>query len=244
MFPTPIYSLEKTLNSPYFFVHPAKPQPNTNPNPTMSQQGPPPVADTPTTTTTITTPDLPPTIITLPTIHLRPIHPSDAPALQRVANSPAVSKYMTYAFPAPYTLQDAQNWIAFASVFKIDNVIPSLAIIDSATGEFLGGMGVKPPRGDVEAHVLEVAYWLGEGSWGKGVATQALRAYVGWLFETFPKVERLEAVVFEGNGGSVKVLERVGFVLEGRRRKAAVKHGVVMDVLIFGLLKEEWEVLN
>ncbi len=105
-------------------------------------------------------------------------------------------------------------------------------------------MGIKPPRGDVVAHVLEVAYWVGEGSWGKGVATQALRAYVGWLFETFPKVTRLEGMVFEGNVGSVRVLERVGFVLEGTRRKAAVKNGVVMDVLHFGLLKEEWGVLN
>ena len=188
---------------------------------------------------------LPPPTITLPNCILRPIHPSDVAALQRAADSPTVARFMSYRFPSPYTLQDAQQWIGFALAFKAPGteVLPSLAICDAQTNTFLGGIGIKT-RGDVEDHMYEVGYWLGEASWGKGIATAALRAYSRWLFETFPDVNRLEGMVFEGNEASSKVMRKAGYVYEGTRRKAAVKNGVVMDILVYGLLREECELLN
>jgi RimJ/RimL family protein N-acetyltransferase len=40
------------------------------------------------------------------------------------------------------------------------------------------------------------------------------------------------------------VLTRAGFVLEGTRRKAGVKHGVVFDISMYGLLREECSLLG
>lgn len=206
---------------------------------------PPPPSASPSSNITTTPADLPPPIITLPNCILRLIHPSDAPAIQRAADSPAVAKYMSYRFANPYTLEHAQQWVGFATAFKAPgtDILPSFAICDPATNTVLGGIGIKA-RDDVESNMYEVGYWIGEASWGKGIMTAALRAYVKWVFETFPAINRLEGVVFEGNEASVKVLKNAGFVYEGTRRKAAVKHGVVMDILVYGLLREECSLLN
>jgi hypothetical protein len=172
--------------------------------------------------------------------------------MARAANSPAVAKYMTYRFANPYTLEDAHRWIAFASAFKVPttkpdgttvDVLPSMVICDPATDTCLGGIGIKT-KDDIEAKGVEVGYWLGEESWGKGIMSEVLPAYVKWLFKTFPEVIRVEAGVFEGNDASVRLLKKAGFVYEGTRRKAGVKHGRVFDIMLFSLLREEWGLLN
>ncbi|KAL2023228.1 hypothetical protein VTK56DRAFT_3351 [Thermocarpiscus australiensis] len=196
------------------------------------------------------TPTLPPPILTLPKCLIRPHHPSDAPALQRAGDSPNVARYMSTRFPQPYTLSDAHAWIDFATKTTVapadrggnnnnNNTLLCYAICDPETNTVQGGIGLKT-RDDVEAHTLEVGYWLGEDRWGRGTMTEALQAFVGWTFERFPAVRRLEAGVFGGNEASARVLAKAGFVLEGRRRKAAEKNGEVFDILVFGLLREEW----
>jgi len=56
----------------------------------------------------------------------------------------------------------------------------------------------------------EVGYWLGREFWGKGIATQALAAYVR-LVKTRP----LFAHVARHNVGSRRVLEKCGFTVIG-----------------------------
>jgi RimJ/RimL family protein N-acetyltransferase len=56
----------------------------------------------------------------------------------------------------------------------------------------------------------EIGYWIGRAFWGKGIATSALRSFLG------VDVERpLFAWVARHNAGSVRVLEKVGFVHAG-----------------------------
>ncbi|KAK4240972.1 acyl-CoA N-acyltransferase [Achaetomium macrosporum] len=183
---------------------------------------------------------VPPPIITTPKCIIRLHHPSDIAAMQRAADSPAVAKYMSYRFASPYTLEDAQRWLGFAMNFKAPgtDILTSYAICDPVINTYLGGIGVKT-REDIEENTFEVGYWIGEASWGKGIMTEALRAYAKWVFRTFPNVIRLEGNTFGANEASAKVLRNAGFVYEGTRRKAAVKHGVVYDVLMFSLLREE-----
>jgi RimJ/RimL family protein N-acetyltransferase len=60
-------------------------------------------------------------------------------------------------------------------------------------------------RGDVR----EVGYWLGREYWGKGIATKALS-----LFLNLEKRRPLYAGVVRHNAGSLRVLEKCGFVAE------------------------------
>ncbi|KAJ9139083.1 hypothetical protein NKR23_g8069 [Pleurostoma richardsiae] len=204
--------------------------------------------------------EIPAPILTTPRLLIRPYHPSDAAPSQRAADSPAITQYMTNAFPSPYTLADANAWIAIASTPTVPPASPSspamllqFAILvydddgstsaDGSSGgsraaTFAGGIGLKP-HADVEARTMEVGYWIAEAYWGRGLATEAVAAFARWSFGAVPGLGRLEAGVFEGNEASARVLRKAGFVCEGARRKTAEKKGRVFDIGVWGLLKEE-----
>ena len=57
----------------------------------------------------------------------------------------------------------------------------------------------------------EVGYWIGREYWGKGIATQALFQFLRHATE-----RPLYAVVAKHNLGSLRVLEKCGFVIEGK----------------------------
>lgn len=54
----------------------------------------------------------------------------------------------------------------------------------------------------------EVGYWLGREFWGKGIATEALRQFLGQL-----KMRPLYAHIAKQNVASQRVLEKCGFVI-------------------------------
>ena len=57
-------------------------------------------------------------------------------------------------------------------------------------------------------------------------------------FERFD-LERLQAGVFETNPASARVLEKAGYVREGRLRRAVVKDGRVLDLLMYARIRGE-----
>ena len=59
--------------------------------------------------------------------------------------------------------------------------------------------------------------------------------------EVFAKIpiERISAVVYEPNIASRRVMEKNGFVLEGRKANAVKSKGVIYDTLLFGLLRNK-----
>jgi len=176
-------------------------------------------------------------ILTTPTVLLRPYHASDVPSIVKEANDPLVPKYLRNHFPHPYTAADASDWVARTAA---STPVVNFAVCHFPSGEYAGGIGLKPfPPADVEARTMEIGYWFGRAHWGRGLATEAVRAFSRWSFEAFPEVLRLEAGVFGGNAASGKVLEKAGYTLEGRRRNAGWKDGEAFDIVMYGLLREE-----
>ncbi|MFB5089597.1 GNAT family N-acetyltransferase [Psychrobacillus sp. PGGUH221] len=56
----------------------------------------------------------------------------------------------------------------------------------------------------------EVSYWIGKEYWGKGIATKALREFLKHI-----TIRPLYARAAKDNAGSLKVLEKCGFVITG-----------------------------
>jgi RimJ/RimL family protein N-acetyltransferase len=54
-------------------------------------------------------------------------------------------------------------------------------------------------------------------------------------------LERLWASIFHVEGASKRVMMIAGFLFEGRMRRGAWKNGVVMDELIYSVIREDWE---
>ena len=59
-----------------------------------------------------------------------------------------------------------------------------------------------------------------------------MRALTDYAF-AHHDIVRVDAGVFEWNPGSMRVLEKVGYVLEGRLRKSATKDGQTIDEFLY-----------
>ena len=85
----------------------------------------------------------------------------------------------------------------------------------------------------------EMSIFIGKEFQGMGYAGKALDMMLEHVFNRL-NFHRLEAEVLECNTGSIGLLETRGFTLEGRSRKARYVDGKYIDILRYGLLKEEF----
>ncbi|XP_044498257.1 uncharacterized N-acetyltransferase p20-like [Mangifera indica] len=85
----------------------------------------------------------------------------------------------------------------------------------------------------------EIGYVLGSKYWGKGIATRAVKMVVNMIFDEWPHLERLEALVDVENVGSQKVLQKAGFMREGVLRKYCIMKGKTRDMVMFSLLSTD-----
>lgn len=168
--------------------------------------------------------------LTLSRCTLRPYRQDDEPSLVRHANNRNVSRNLRDRFPFPYTAADAREWTT-----RVSGQSPTANFAIVVDGEVVGGIGLEPGT-DVFRRSAEVGYWLGEAFWDRGLATEALRAVTEYAFRTFDLC-RLEAGVFDWNPASARVLEKAGYVLEGRARLAVTKDGRSGDRLLYALVR-------
>ena len=75
---------------------------------------------------------------------------------------------------------------------------------------------------------------------GKGYGTEALQMLLRYAFDEL-NLYRLAAVTAEYNTGALRFFERAGFSEEVRRRQAVQRDGKRWDVLMLGLLRDEWK---
>ena len=148
----------------------------------------------------------------------------------RMIGAPAEITVWLYAhvapIPYPYTRQDADLWIAHGSMAN-----GAVTKVIELQGVFVGSVAITPQAG-WKSHAAEIGYWLAEPFWGQGIATEAVRQMVEYVFYYFDIV-RIYAEVFEINKSSMRVLEKNGFYLEGVRRKAVLKNAKLMDDYIW-----------
>ena len=157
---------------------------------------------------------------------LRQLVASDAPSLAHHANNIAIARNLRDRFPHPYRIEDAEWYIAHVAGREMQT---SFAItVDDVV---VGSISLMPGD-DVERRTAEVGYWLGEEFWGRGIATEALRGITEYAFRTL-HLTRVFAVPFTTSVSSVRVLEKAGFICEGRLRRSAIKNGQILDQWIY-----------
>lgn len=157
---------------------------------------------------------------------LRKWQESDVENMPEHANNYNVAKWLTNQFPHPYSIEDARD---FLNIIKDDNPTKVFAIV--VDGQAVGSIGIFPQT-DIHEKSAEIGYWLSEKYWGKGIMSRAIQEIVEYGFSTFDIV-RIFARPFATNMGSQKVLEKAGFELEARLKKALYKNGEVIDELIY-----------
>jgi ribosomal-protein-serine acetyltransferase len=87
---------------------------------------------------------------------------------------------------------------------------------------------------------VEIGYWLGREYEGRGIMTDACRAVVTHLFREL-ELHRVEIRCAVDNVRSAAIAKRLGFTLEGTLREAQFAGGRYRDLLVFGMLRQDWK---
>ena len=134
-------------------------------------------------------------------------------------------------FPAPYTEQDARDFLAGRVVDEL-----GFAIVDAGDGALLGGIGLR----DAGEGRGQAGYWVAAHARGRGVATRALGLVCRWAFEDLG-LARMQLLTDPDNHASQRVAERVGFRREGHLRSYLDFGERRRDGVMFGLLPADLE---
>lgn len=157
---------------------------------------------------------------------IRPWRLDDAVSLAKHANNRKVWLALRDIFPHPYTIQNAHEFLQRAV-----NEQPITKFCIEVEGAAVGGIGIDSGQ-DVHRQTAGLGYWLGEKFWGRGIMSEAVTAFTGFCFDTFPLC-RMYAEAYANNPASVRVLEKAGFVFEGRLKNNVIKDGKVLDSLLY-----------
>lgn len=171
-------------------------------------------------------------MINAPPLTLRRWRLSDAGAIVRHANNRKIWLNLRDRFPYPYTFADARAWVAMRAA----DAGPAANFAIEFESEPVGAIGLEF-LSDVHRMTAEIGYWFGESIWGRGLATIAVKAMTEYAFATF-ELNRIQAMVFDWNPASARVLEKAGYLMEGRMRNFIFKDQRVGDALMYGRLRE------
>ena len=147
---------------------------------------------------------------------LRLIDLSDLESIHNLHSLPETDEFNTLGIP--YCIEETkhiiESWIVDNNLNEIMNY--TFAIENIFDGEFIGLFGFKlwtkkHRRG-------EVWYKIHSKDWGKGFATEVLTAIIDFGFDNL-NLHRIQAGCAVDNIGSIRVLEKVGMIREGRGRQ-------------------------
>lgn len=153
---------------------------------------------------------------------------NDVASLTLHANNPAIWRNLRDG-PEPYKAEDARDYIT-----RVSEQRPETAFAIVVDGAAVGSIGFTLGH-NVERVSAELGYWLAEPYWGRGIATESVRAVTAFAIAEHG-LTRVFALPFAGNAASCRVLEKAGFNLEARLRKSAKKDGRVTDQFLYAFI--------
>src|SRR5699024_6519073 len=97
-----------------------------------------------------------------------------------------------------------------------------------------GAPGRRPGGG-----FRETGFWLVPAARGRGIGASAVALLVGWAFSELDML-RVEMTTTPENAAVPALARRLGFTHEGVLRRRNIERGERVDIVWFGLLREEW----
>jgi RimJ/RimL family protein N-acetyltransferase len=156
---------------------------------------------------------------------LRPFRLADAEAVTELINDPVVSDTLE-TIPYPYYREYADHWIGtHESLFDEAREL-HLAVELRESSELLGAVALLFKDRHGPPHL---GYWLGRRYWGRGYATEAVRAIVQYAHRQLGAAT-IAARCMIDNPASVAVLARVGLRRVGRCPQPVIKGGRAREV--------------
>lgn len=135
---------------------------------------------------------------------------------------------------AQKNVSEAKDYVRFMLKLYRDDLPSSWGIIDRASGRLIGTIGYMAYSEDNAS--VEIGYSLAKWMWGKGIATEALRAVIDYTFDTMD-VNRIEAQHELDNPASGRVMKKCAMTKEGVLRQRLYNKGRFVDVALYSILR-------
>lgn len=193
-------------------------------------------------------PDVEPLLIDLPDelvgdrVIVRPWAEADADELWDAIDSsrehlepwmPWVDRYHNPDNALEYCRRSRARWLLREDL--------AVAIVERSSGRAVGGSGLH--RTDWKFRLFEIGYWIRQDREGRGYVTETVQLLACLAFDELD-ANRVELRIDTRNVRSLRVAERLGFVLEGTlRRKLPAPDGTPADMHVLALLPEEYRAL-
>lgn len=174
-------------------------------------------------------------------IRLRAIEPTDEAFYQQLNSQRNVDRNQDQVYPLSSVYRQNQRVDEKSKkglgadgsfAFQIE-IIPS--------GELAGCIDTH--HCDQRTGVFQYGIALDERFRGKGYAREAVLMVLRYYFLEL-RYQKCDVGVFDFNQDSIRLHERLGFVLEGRRRRATYTGGEFHDLHLYGMTVEEFRDLH
>jgi RimJ/RimL family protein N-acetyltransferase len=136
----------------------------------------------------------------------------------------------------PYTRDAAISYINHANQTP-ENLI--LAIISRKDDQHIGNIALQNIHPVYRSAEFSIIIG-GKQHWGKGIGKEAGRLICDHGFQAL-NLNRIGCGTFENNVAMQRLALYLGMVMEGVRRQAAFKEGKYIDVIEYGVLRDEYE---
>jgi ribosomal-protein-serine acetyltransferase len=135
-----------------------------------------------------------------------------------------------------YSIERAKDFIKTSRMFFARQEIPRFFIIEN--DNLIGLIGLNSL--DKANRSIEIGYWLDKNKTGKGIMTKCCRTLINLVFREL-KFNRIIIKCATDNFKSRAIPERLGFTKERVERQSKFLHDKFEDLIVYSILKEEWE---
>ncbi len=169
-------------------------------------------------------------------VRLRAIEREDIPNFLRWFNDPEVRQFLEMYLPL--SAAQEERWFQTLVERQEEIVLAVEAWVEGAWIH-IGNAGLH--RLDWKNRRATLGIVLGEKRfWNRGHGTEAVRTLLRFAFHELG-LHRVELEVYSFNPRAIHSYEKAGFRREGVRREALFRDGRFHDVLIMGLLAQEFQ---
>ena len=172
-------------------------------------------------------------------VNLRPLSQDDAVQFITWMNDPEVTSYL--ATTKPITLSMEKIWIEHINKSDTE-IVFTIEAIDDIEPTVIGSIGLH--KIDWLNSSAEFGIVIGNKAyWENGYGTEAAGLIIKYGFESL-NLHRIESAAYKFNKRSIALHKKLGFDVEGNRKKAVYKNGTYHDVITFGFLSKKYKKLN
>lgn len=168
---------------------------------------------------------------------LRELSPTDLQSIHALLSLPETDEFNTLGIPE--TIETTGEYLA--AWLMAQEQEPRISYVFAMTKKddkaFIGLMALN--FGKLKYRTAEVWFKVHKDHWRKGYTTEALTELLNFSFKTL-NLHRIEAGCATENIASARVLEKVGMIREGMKRKKLPIRGEWKDNYFYGLLEEEF----